>query len=500
MGWRRLAIAGAIVAFGFSSSFTRRAASQGSGASETARAGLAEAIERAITLRRGALGGARIGIAAVDLTTGEYLFERDADEGFNTASNTKIVTTAAALALLGPEYRLRTEVLAEELDDAGTVTGDLYLRGRGNPGFGSDSMQELCRAVVDAGVKKIAGGIAIDASYFDGVDLPPHFDEQPDEHASFRAPIGATSLNFNMFTVTVQPAPRGTGAARVSIDPANDYIALTHTVSTVARGRTRLRIDSVEEKGTLKLVVSGQIRRDASPRRFRRRAPDPVAFAGTALRRALVAHGISVGKKRVVTATAPETARLIALHESPPLAVLVRGLGKYSNNYVAEMLLKVIGAEIVADGTPASWSHATGAVERFLIDIVGLAPGSFRYGNGSGLFESNQFTPRQMTRVLAHAARDFRWGPDLLGSLSIAGADGTLSRRLEDGPAERRIRAKTGTLAQVSALSGFAAIDGRRPIAFSVLVNDIPLWKTGDARALQDAVAEALIQYLRAPD
>lgn len=499
MWWRRLAVAGAALALAVSSLSTPPARSQEASGFEVRQVRLASAIEAAIERQARDLGAARIGIYALDLATGKVLYERDADGGYNVASNTKIVTAAAALALLGPEFRLRTEALGASLEPDGTVKGDLYLRGRGNPGFGSDDMHKLALALAEAGVERVEGGIAIDASYFDRVDLPPHFDEQPDEHASFRAPIGATSVNFNMFALRIEPAPDGAGPARVRVEPTNDYVVVEGTVSTVRRGRTRLRIDTEVDakKRILRLKLGGQIRRDAAPRLFRRRAPDSIAFVGTALRRALAEHGIEVGKKRrVVAAAVPDGARLLAVHESPPLAILLQGLGKYSNNYMAEMVLKVMGAELEAAGEPATWADGITAVERFLSERVGLEAGSFRYGNGSGLFESNRFSPKQLVAVLERAARDFRWGPDLVSSFALAGADGTLSSRLEGTAAERRIRAKTGTLATVSALSGYAAVDGRHRVAFSVLVNDIPLWHTSDARDLQDDVAKALVQYL----
>lgn len=457
---------------------------------------LAERIDSAISYR-GSLRSAAVGIGVVDLTSGQILYERNPDRTFNIASNTKIITSAAALALLGPDFRYRTSVYVDDLADDGSAR-TLYVRGRGDPSLGTADLMALADDLVLAGLTRVDGGIVIDASYFDGDNLPPHYDEQPDEHASFRAPIGATSLNFNAVALLVRPAPGGSGPAVVTVDPPNRHVRVTGTVHTSPRGRTRIRLDYRVQKDHVELKVGGQINANASPRRYRKRVDDPVAYFGSALAALLERRGVKVRSSKVTTGEIPEKARRIASRSSPALSVLVRGAGKYSNNFVAESLLKTIAAETRAEDEPASWARGIEAMERFLTGYVGLEPGSFRYGNGSGLFDSSEFSPRHMLAVLAAGWNDFRYSPDLVASLAIAGTDGTLDRRMSGSPAERQVRAKTGTLATVSALSGYAAVDTRTPLAFAVLVEDIPRGGDGlrEARTLQDDVARALVLYL----
>lgn len=168
---------------------------------------------------------------------------------------------------------------------------------------------------------------------------------------------------------------------------------------------------------------------------------------------------------------------------------------------MAETIFKTVGAESLDDVRPATWADAQAATKQFLVQDVGLPDGSFRLDNGSGLFASNELSPRQIATVLRVAYRDFRCGPEFVSSLAFAAADGTLSERMAEGPGERQVRAKTGTLSTVSALSGYVAVDGTRPLAFSILVNDIPERKGSRraARSLQDDIAEALVIYLRTP-
>ena len=453
-------------------------------------------IKARIDARKAGLGAeAKVGVVVADAARGTVLFEHNPKEPFAVASNAKIITAAAALSLLGPAFTFRTELLASPVEANGHIKGDLYIRGRGNPLFSESDLDLLVRSLKAQGVKRIDGGIVVDNSYFDGVNLPQHFDEQPDEHASFRAPIAATSLTFNAWTLLVRPALSGSGPARIEVTPANNYVKVTSTVKTVKTGRSQIRMNTKVEKAQLLVTLSGQIREEVRRRRFRKRIPNPVAFVGSALRRSLADAAIGVGRPQITEGQAPASAVALAVHESPALAVVARGMGKYSNNFVAELLLKVIGAETMAGGAPATWQHGLDAVYGVL-EKAGLAKGSYRYENGSGLFDSNQFSPTQVIKILAFAMKDYRWGPDLLASLSISATDGTLRRRMEGTPGAGRVRAKTGTLDHASALSGVAAVDGNSRLLFSILINGFPESSVGIARALQDEIAAELVRSL----
>jgi len=449
---------------------------------------------------RSVLHNARVGISIIDVASGHELYSRDATGSYNAASNTKIMTTAAALALLGPDYRYRTTVYAQKQSKAGVVKGDLYLVGRGDPSLDANALRALADELVLAGVERVTGGLVVDDTYFDADTMPPHFDEQPDEQAAFRAPVAAVSLNFNAVTVMVRPGARAGSPARVTVVPDNDYVKIISNVTTSRSGRTRVHLKTTATRDHLEVRVVGRIRTNARRRRFRRRIADPLRFTGSAFQKVLSKRGIRLGRKTLRRGPVPPQAVQLASRKSAPMAVLLRGLGKYSNNFVAEMVFKTIGAESLQSPAPATWADAQAAVRELLVDQMGLDAASFRVDNGSGLFDSNALTPRQITTVLRAAYRDFRYGPDLVATLAFAGADGTLTKRMLEGPAERQVRAKTGTLAAASALSGYVAVDGVQPLAFSILLNDIPQQRGSlrNARALQDEIAEALVLVLRA--
>jgi D-alanyl-D-alanine carboxypeptidase/D-alanyl-D-alanine-endopeptidase (penicillin-binding protein 4) len=451
------------------------------------------------------LGTARVGVSIVDATTGEPLYQRDPGGRYNLASVTKLVTTGAALARLGPGFRWRTAIYAERFDvRTGEVAGDLFVRGRGDPTLDGEALRGLAVALRRAGVRVVKGSLVLDGSYFDAVTEPPHFAEQPLERAGFRAPIGAFAVNGNTVTLEAVPDPSGAGAATVTMTPAaGDYVAFSVAeVLTTSRGRSRVRVETRTEKAPggerIRIAVSGQLRADEGVWATRRRIDDPVRFAGEALRTAMAGQGIRVVGRAIGQGAVPRTARQLASHDSAPLIDVLRDMNKASNNFVAETVLKTLGAETRGAPGPATWEDGLAAVRRWLVDDVGLTEGSFRVGNGSGLFGASDFTPAQVASVMAHAYRDFRIGPDMMSTLAVAGVDGTLWRRFAASAGRGRIRAKTGTLEAAATLAGYVAVDGRRPLAFAILVNDIPLGQRGHARALQDALLEACIAFLDA--
>jgi D-alanyl-D-alanine carboxypeptidase/D-alanyl-D-alanine-endopeptidase (penicillin-binding protein 4) len=456
----------------------------------------------AIVAQQAPLATARIGIFVQDLATGAVLYERDAQGGYAIASVTKVVTMAAALALLGPDFRFRTALLVEEIDGDGVIRGDLYLESRGNPMLATADLEELSRWLERAGVRRVRGELVVDTSYFDDQSSPPHFDEQPEEQAAFRAPVGAASLERNAFMVRVRAARSPGQRAAVWLEPETPYLRLGRAeVVTQETGRDDIRIASeLDDKGRMVVHVAGQVRAGGSVLGFRRRVDNPVTYVGETLREILRRRGIRI-RKPARAGVAPAGAQVLAFVESEPLCVLIHRLGKDSDNFVAETLLKTLAAEHRepgADARPATWQEGLAVVQRFLTDHVGLTPGTFRYGNGSGLFDASTFSPAQIGAVLATAHRNMRYGPDLMASLAIAGTDGTLRSRMLGSPARGRVRAKTGTLAAVSTLAGYLDAGPRPPVAFAIFINGIqPLWAARQAaRDLQDGVVEALIEHL----
>jgi D-alanyl-D-alanine carboxypeptidase/D-alanyl-D-alanine-endopeptidase (penicillin-binding protein 4) len=443
---------------------------------------------------------AKIGVYVVDLVTGSELYAKDADVGLSLASNAKLLTAVAALGTLGGGFRWRTAAFVDDraLDETtGTVKGDLYVRGRGDPTLSANDLRALATEIAARGVRKVSGQLVLDTSYFDNDVEAPHFADQPKERAAFRAPVAAFGVSRGSFLVNVIGEPGGT--AKVWLEPdAGDHVLLTKAqVTSVSQGRTRIRVDIKPKPDVLEVEVTGQIRFSDGHWWAKRRVDDPARFAAEVLRKALADRGVTFGKKGIGSATVPLNAMLLVAHDSPPLSSVIREMNKSSDNYFAESVLKTLGAETRATPAPAGWADGQAAVQAFLARL-GLPPGTYRCENGSGLFGATEVSAKQLVTLLKGAHADFRIGPDLLSSLPVGGMDGTLARRWAGGASKGRVRAKTGTLEKVTTLAGFVGVDGGHPLAFAILVNEIPTGQKGPARAMADDMLDAIVAYLEA--
>ncbi|MCA9658395.1 MAG: D-alanyl-D-alanine carboxypeptidase/D-alanyl-D-alanine-endopeptidase [Myxococcales bacterium] len=432
------------------------------------------------------LADATISVVVADVASGEVLYSRNPDTAVNPASNIKLVTTAAALSLLGPEHRYVTRLFADKGARKGdTIDGDLYLRGGGDPWLVTADLYELASDLHALGIRKINGGIVVDASAFDRDELPPAFD-QKEEFAAYRAMSSAAAVNFNTFVVHVRPGAAGQAATAV-VDPPLPSVKVRSAITTTGGRRNQVTVEREASDSGQSLVFGGTIGADASIAHYRYPVDDPTNHAGEVLQIVLRERGIKVRKKAITAGTAPAAGEPLATHASPPLSTICRGINKLSNNFMAEQVLKSLDL----GDEPASFTDAIAKVKGHL-EGLGIPREGLRLTNGSGLYDANTITASQLVKLLTATYNDFRISADFLASLPISGADGTMRRRLKDGPAERYVRAKTGTLNEASALSGYAGAIGRPPLAFSILIGDISRGKTALARQVQNEIAEAV--------
>jgi D-alanyl-D-alanine carboxypeptidase/D-alanyl-D-alanine-endopeptidase (penicillin-binding protein 4) len=444
-----------------------------------------------------ALAHAKVSIAVMDPESGKLLYAKNERTGLNAASNVKIVTEAASLALLGPEFRWKTTVLGAipseggKMISAGELRGDLYVKTSGDPTLSTEDLNELAAGLAASGLRKVRGALVIDTSAFDGATLPPAF-EQKNDSAAFRAPSSAASLNGNTITVIVTPAAAAGAPARVVLDPASAAVALSGTVTTATKGPAVLRVETGDAgSGQTRVTIAGRILLGSEPRVIQRRVVTPETYFAQTFKQVLARRGITIDKAVRVDSTPKDGMRVLAAHESPPLAVVVQDMGKRSINFAAEQLLRTLGAETL--GRPGTWQKGLESVARYL-EGIGIPRTTYVMKNGSGLYDSNRFSADQIALVLRAAMRDFRMASEFLASLAVGGADGTLAHRMAGSASERYVRAKTGTLANVSCLSGIAGAPGNKPLIFSILMNDVP--SPVAARAAQDRITSALVGFL----
>jgi len=440
------------------------------------------------------------------LTTGDTLFSWRADRLMVPASNAKLFTTSAALHYLGPEFRFVTVLFADGRVNDGVLFGDLVLYGTGDPTFGLDTaaLAPFADSVVRAGIRRVRGDVVGDASFLGAELTGPGW--SPDNFLrDFAAPPSALSAAGNVIAITVTPGAAVGAPARVQVDPPNDYYRVVSVVVTGGpRSRSRISVRRGPAHGVVELT--GVVAQARGPWRTSLVVQEPALFAAGLLRRLIEARGVVVrGGTRSETGEAPERARqmlaavrgrgdpfggAIAVRRSPPLDALVAFINHRSHNLSAELAFRVIGRTVGGAGTFAAGARA---VARFLREEVGLPAGAFRVTDGSGLSLLDEATPRSLVQVLAWARRADE-GRAFYQSLPVVG-EGIQSRMLGTA-AVGRLRAKTGTLSGVSALSGYVAAAGGEELVFSLIVNGAP--SVTRSRDTQDSVGVLLSLFDRA--
>ena len=426
-------------------------------------AGLRAALERVAASP--ALSGARVGILVRSLDTGEVIFARSPDELLNPASNVKLFTAAAALGRLGPEYHFETEFLTTP---AASGAKTLFVRGKGDPTFVAERLWVVAGELSGLGLTRVAE-VVVDDSFFDEVREGPGFDQEVGDRA-YLAPAGAVSLDYNTVAVRVSPGPKAGAPALVRTEPPGDFVELENRAVTVGpRGRRRVKVSSRPGTGGhQRVVVTGQVPLGGRSQVIWRRVDDPPLHFGSTLRRLLEQRGVKVAGP-VRRGAVPDGATLLLVSESEPLSLVVRRLQKHSNNFMAEQILKTLGAE--ARGAPGTWAKGVLAVEDFLAG-AGIPRGSYLMKNGSGLNDANRFSARQTVQLLDEMWRRFPLASEFVSALPVAGRDGTIRWRMEGTAAAGRLRAKTGTLEGVTSLCGYVESSEGERLAFAILVND----------------------------
>jgi D-alanyl-D-alanine carboxypeptidase/D-alanyl-D-alanine-endopeptidase (penicillin-binding protein 4) len=438
---------------------------------------------------------AAVGVCVRSLDRGDELYARNADASFVPASNQKLLVAAAALDTLGPAFSFTTRVLGLGQRHGGALLGDLVLQGGGDPTLTTEGLTTLADDVARTGIRRVTGCVRGDDSVFDrqrlGIDWA-----WDDEAYSYAAPISGLTLNGNSVGVEVRPGLRPGLLVLVQLDPASAPMALrVHAVTGSAGEPAALRIDRTRARD--EIVVSGRIPWHGDPVTGRLSVDDPPLYAAAVFTALLRARGVQVAGTPVVR-PAPGRAMPLAEIRSPPLAAIIREMDKNSVNLYAEMLLKALGMREKSSAAGTGIGGAGEAALRAFLLRVGLRGPALVLADGSGLSRQDLVSPRNLVCLLAaveqHPARE-----EFFDSLPVAGTDGTLRRRMIGTTAAGAVRAKTGSLTHVTALTGVAtACDGER-LAFSILTNNYPgpLSGPNGPRAMEDAIAGALVEFKR---
>ena len=434
------------------------------------------------------------GIEVRSLRTGNVLYARNAERNLKPASTMKLVTTAAVLDALGPDARLRTTVqTAGRLDGLGRILGDVYLVGGGDPdlsgrlteGRPTAVFEEMADALRQAGVRRIEGRLVGHEGLFPGERRGDDW-SWGDLVWGYGAEVSALSFNDNVAELTVAPGEREGEPIVVDRLPATAYYRVASTAVTGPRGGAR-ELVLQRDLGTNLVRLSGAIALGAPPQALTVAVEDPARYAATVFGEVLAARGIVVaGAVETTTQPLPPGVRVLAGHDSPPLAEIVKVVNKVSQNLHTEMLLRVLGARVKGEGTVEA-GHA--AVDDFL-HRLGVPAESWALQDGSGLSRSDLVTPHGMVALLLGMDRH-RYAAVFRDSLPIAGVDGTLETRMQQPPARGKVVAKTGTIRHVNALGGYVTTRSGDRLVFYAAVNHHTA-SASDSVAALDAIASLL--------
>ena len=433
------------------------------------------------------LKDAAMSVVVLDAETGTVLGESSPHLVVNPASNAKLYTAAAALAILHGSHKYQTTLNGTVKSGA---VSELVLRGHGDPSLRTEDLYALATELEARGVKKV-DDIVVDQSFFDEQTTPPAFEQQPNEWAAFRAPVSAVALNGNTVTLTVRGGAAGSPAV-ATFDPPG-FVDVDGSIKTSDGGADTVGLELSANGHRLSAKLSGAVSADTKLVRYTRRVDDPQLVAGYALVAVLKKIGIQVGGEvKLSTGEGKLSKNVLARHESEPLSTLLYELGKHSDNFYAEMIFKSIAAE--SKQRPGKSQDSADMVSSW-VEKNELGDQGFVVKNGSGLFDANRTTASSMAKLLRYVWSQPALQSEFIAQLSIGGVDGTLHKRFPGGKEHRAIRAKTGTLDDAIALSGYVlGPPGKHALAFAILTNKVT-GKQSVARIAADKLVTALHEH-----
>jgi serine-type D-Ala-D-Ala carboxypeptidase/endopeptidase (penicillin-binding protein 4) len=422
------------------------------------------------------------GAMIVSLTRGDTLYSVNPGELLLPASTMKLFTAALAFDTFGPEHQFTTSVLRDgTLGADGTLTGNLVLRGGGDPGLSTryyrspseGPMASLARMVAASGIKRVSGDLIADASAFESKRVPDGWLARYLE-SGYAARVSALSMNENLATVVIVPQPNGKPA--VSLDPPSSTVGVINNARTVAGSKgAKLTIRRLADG---RIDVRGWIGSRAGSRSYLVVIDDPAPWVAGTLRTALAAQGVVV-TGQVRTGTASSSAVQVASLSSPPLTRLASAMNRESINHFAELLFRDV-AQTTSPDRIGSAEYGNAVLRKFMMDKVGASGDDVIAADGSGLSTLDRVTARSLVQLLGYSHRA-PWAADFHASLPVAGESELLRHRMRYTPAQGNLHAKTGTTNDVVGLAGYVTARNGEVLAFAFLYNGRDRWNAKEA-------------------
>jgi serine-type D-Ala-D-Ala carboxypeptidase/endopeptidase (penicillin-binding protein 4) len=443
-------------------------------------------------------------ILAVSLDRGDTLFARAPDQALAPASNMKLLTTAGALEYLGENHRFTTYMFADGPIRDGVLHGNLYLYGTGDPTLGTRFAERPAPALLSLadtlsllGVREIRGDIVGDGSYFAGPNSGEGW--QPDYmNAWYASPAGALSVHENLVRVEASPGEAGR-PPELSFVPGGAGIAVRN--EAVSGGGGRARIVRAHYDGPI--LIEGRVGAQSAATVA---VGDPAMYAAALFRdvlldREIVIRGVTrqivdgeespiTGRTVFAPALEPEGAiRILAEHTSPPLTELLVVINHRSHNYYSEQVLRAVGRAATGVGSARAGAHA---LQRIMA-AAGVDTSNVYIADGCGLSPLNNVSAAALIGLLAYMA-DSPLGPTFMAVLPVAG-ESRRFRRMGGTEAAGNLRAKTGTIRRVTALSGYVSSATGERIAFAIIGNN--LGSVAQGKQIENVIGAQLASFAR---
>src|SRR5579859_3969288 len=487
------------------------------------------------------------GVDVVDLDSGKTIFAENAEQLFIPASNTKLFTTAAALAIAGPDYGFRTTVEAEgKIDSKGRLLGDLVIVGRGDPNISGRTLpyalktqrtpphtqilEEMADQVARTGLKIIDGDVIGDDTYY-AFERYGEGWAQDDLQWIDGAPVSALTFNDNVIFLNIQPAEHAGERAAITLEPETSYYEIENRIVT-SEPKSVKKVGIHRDPGARRIVLWGSLPVGDPGMKEPLAIEDPAEFVAELFRGMLERRGIVVRGKtrarhgdaaqfydqlppavlpvkpaidnpmatpqntfptdtpaqRAPGADRPPENKVLAEHFSPPLLDDIRVTNKTSQNLHAELALRLVGK---LAGSGGSFEGGAAAVKQFLLQ-AGIKEDEFSFLDGSGRSRRDLVSPAATIQLLLYAARQ-PWGAAFQESLPVSGVDGSLADRFLNTPTGGLVHAKTGSLSHVNALSGYGETKSGRRFVFSIFCNNHNMPASKVLEAI-DGVVQLLVQ------
>ena len=430
------------------------------------------------------LNTSEVGITVFDLTTGESVYRYQDEKLYRPASTQKVITSVTALARLGKDYTLDTQLYHSGKIENDTLKGNLYLKGSMDPLFMEEHLDSLVMAIVQSGIRYVADTLVADISMMDSVYWGPgwSWDDAP---YSFQPYLSPLMLNGGCVDVTVTPTQKDS-LPLVECSPISDIyrinnLAVSHQPQA---GKLRITRNWIENGNTF--IVSGNVMRKTMSSLSI--YPSHEHFLHLFLER-LQKQGINIFETAYLNSEEMgDSISSLYVIRRPLNSVLQEAL-KESNNLCAEALFFHLARKVSTD-TFLGFEEGTKAVCDFMKEMLGFNPENYRIADGSGISLYNYVSPRLLLEYLKYAYyhRDIFFS--FYDALPVAGIDGTLKYRMKNTSAFRNVRAKTGSVTGVSSLAGYVkAINGHQ-LAFVIINQNV--MKLKHARDLQDKICVIL--------